>query len=108
MLSADNLAIVAGVLMVAIGFCGCCGAWFSSKFLLVSYLTLIVTIMLLEIAAGTLGYVFRAHIRETLRSELLDGIKFKYDTNDTNGMLSTWDHMQQTFNCCGVDQYQDW
>lgn len=94
--------------MIAIGFCGCCGSWFQSKCLLVSYLSLIVTIMLLEIAAGSLGYVFRAHIRQTLHQELLDGVKIKYNINDTNGMMSTWDTAQISFNCCGVDGYNDW
>ncbi|KAI1297161.1 Tetraspanin-9 [Halotydeus destructor] len=107
-LSADNLAIVAGALMVIIGFFGCCGSWFQSKCLLVTYLSIIVVIMLLQITAGTLGYVFRGHIKATLRRELVDGIKYKYDANDTNGMASTWNKLQETFNCCGVDEYQDW
>lgn len=94
--------------MVLIGFCGCCGSWFQSKCLLVSYLTVIVTIMLLEITAGTLGYFFRQTIKETLHQELIDGIKYRYNTNDTNGMQTTWDQVQRTFNCCGVDHYQDW
>ena len=107
-LSADNLAIGAGALMILIGFCGCCGSWFQSKCLLVSYLAVIVAIMLLEVTAGTLGYFFRAQIRETLHQELVDGIKNKYSENDTFGMHSTWDHVQTHFNCCGVDTYQDW
>ena len=94
--------------MVLIGFCGCCGSWFQSKFLLVSYLTVIVTIMLLEVTAGTLGYFFRQTIKDTLHQELIDGIKFRYDVNDTNGLQTTWDHFQRAFNCCGVDSYQDW
>ena len=94
--------------MVLIGFCGCCGSWFQSKCLLVSYLTVIVTIMLLEITAGTLGYFFRQTIKETLHQELIDGIKFRYNVNDTNGMQTTWDQVQRAFNCCGVDSYQDW
>lgn len=102
------MAIAAGVLMVLIGFCGCCGSWFQSKCLLISYLTVIVTIMVLEITAGTLGYVFRHTIKETLHGELMDGIKGRYSDNDTNGMKVTWDQVQSSFNCCGVDHYQDW
>lgn len=108
-LSTDNLAIVSGALMLLIAFCGCCGSWFQSKCLLVSYLSVIVLIMLLEITAGVLGYVFRQEIKATLHSELMDGIKFKYDPNNTtNGISVTWDHVQRAFNCCGVDHYQDW
>ena len=107
-LSADNLAIASGALMVLIGFCGCCGSWFQSKCLLISYLTVIVTIMLLEITAGALGYFFRHSIRDTLHTELMDGLKYRYSLNDTNGMKVTWDQVQRTFNCCGVDNYEDW
>jgi tetraspanin-9 len=102
------MAIAAGVLMILIGFCGCCGSWFQSKFLLISYLTVIVTIMVLEITAGTLGYFFRHTIRDTLHTELIEGIRFRYSENDTNGMKVTWDQVQNAFNCCGVDHYQDW
>lgn len=94
--------------MLFIGFCGCCGSWFQSKCLLISYLTVIIAIMILEITAGTLGYFFRHTIKETLRQELLDGVKYKYSLNDTNGIASTWNQVQNTFNCCGVDHYQDW
>ena len=107
-LSADNLAIASGVLMLFIGFCGCCGSWFQSKCLLISYLTVIIAIMILEITAGTLGYFFRHNIKETLHQELLDGVKNKYFLNNTNGIASTWNQVQESFNCCGVDHYQDW
>ena len=107
-LSADNLAIVSGALMILIAFCGCCGSWFQSKCLLISYLTVIVAIMVLEITAGTLGYFFRHTIKDTLHMELADGLKFRYSINDTNGMVVTWDQVQTTFNCCGVDSYRDW
>ena len=33
---------------------GCCGSWFESKFLLHSYLILILVVMILEILAGNL------------------------------------------------------
>ena len=43
---------------------------------------------------GTLGYFFRQTIKETLHQELIDGIKFRYNVNDTNGMQTTWDQVQ--------------
>ena len=108
LLSADRLAIVSGVLIFLISFCGCCGAWLQKKYLLISYLTLITLIMVLEIAAGTLGYFYRHEIKETLHQELMLGIKTKYSLDDANGLASTWNKIQVSFNCCGVDHYQDW
>jgi hypothetical protein len=108
LLSADNLSIFAGVLMLGIGFCGCCGAWFQNKCLLGTYLTAIVAVMLLEVAAGTLGFVFRSGIKSTLRQELMAGVRERYALDDNNGLLSTWDQIQVKFNCCGVDEHSDW
>lgn len=107
-LSADNLAIIAGCLTFLIAFCGCCGAWFQSKCLLTTYLVMIVIVMLLEITAGTLSFAFRRQLGDTLRKELLDGIRDRYEVNDTNGMVTTWDAIQEQFNCCGVNNYTDW
>lgn len=64
--------------------------------------------MVLEIAAGTLGYFYRHEIKETLHQELMNGIKTKYSLDDANGLASTWNKIQVSFNCCGVDHYQDW
>ena len=107
-LSADNLAIIAGATTFVIAFCGCCGAWFQSKCLLTTYLVSIVLVMILEIGAGTLAFTFRRTFSETLKQELLDGIEKRYLLNDSNGMKATWDQIQTRFDCCGVNNYTDW
>ncbi|XP_054153087.1 tetraspanin-9-like [Oppia nitens] len=107
-LSADNLAIIVGCLTFFVAFCGCCGSWFQNKCLLTTYLVSIVVLMILEISVGTLSFAFRRQLTNTLREELLDGIRNKYVLNDTKGILETWDQIQVNFNCCGVNNYTDW
>lgn len=58
-----------------IAFLGCCGSWFESKFLLHSYLILILVVMILEILTGSFGYFYRLTVHKQLKYELLQGIK---------------------------------
>lgn len=107
-LSADNLAILVGGVTFVVAFCGCCGSWFQSKFLLVVYLSSIILIMVAEVIVGVACFLFQTQISSTLQSELLSGIHNRYLLNDTNGIQSTWDHIQNRFHCCGVNNYTDW
>ena len=64
--------------------------------------------MVVEIILGIICFAFQAQISQTLQSELLNGIEQRYHLNDSNGIKSTWDHIQQNFHCCGVNNYTDW
>ncbi|RWS25080.1 tetraspanin-9-like protein [Leptotrombidium deliense] len=92
---------------ILIAFCGCCGAWFQSKCLLGTFLGFMVIVLLLQIIAGILGFVFRQSIRDTLKEELIDGIKSHYN-NESNGLVTAWDQVQGSLHCCGVNSYKDW
>lgn len=107
-LSADNLAIFIGSLTFIVAFCGCCGSWFQNKYLLILYLGSIIFIMIVEIILGIVCFTFQTQISQTLQSELLDGIGQRYFLNDSNGIKSTWDHIQTNFHCCGVNNHTDW
>ncbi|OTF82434.1 Tetraspanin-like protein [Euroglyphus maynei] len=108
LLSADNLALFIGAITFLVAFCGCCGSWFQSKCLLVVYLSSIIFIMIVEILVGLICFIFQSQLSQTLQSELLSGIQERYSFNDTNGIQSTWDHIQSNFHCCGVNNYTDW
>lgn len=107
-LSADSLCIAAGIVTFMIGFFGCCGSWFQSKCLLRTYFTLVIIIFILEFTAGTLGFVYRRQVGETLREELKVTIEERYTINNGNGLNEVWDHLQTNFECCGVISYHDW
>lgn len=64
--------------------------------------------MVLEVSIAILIYIGRETIRSTLRDELLNGIKYKYDVNNTDGMVTFWDTIQSKLDCCGVDSQKDW
>ncbi|XP_077561160.1 tetraspanin 5D isoform X3 [Haemaphysalis longicornis] len=107
-LSADGLCLTAGAVTFLVAFLGCCGAWFQSRCLLATYFVLVILIFLLEFAAGTLGFVYRRHIGQSLVEEMKAGIELKYDPDGDNGLAELWDHIHTKFECCGVRSYRDW
>jgi len=109
-LSATVLCISAGVLILIIGFFGCCGAIMENQCMLLTYFVLVVVIFLLEIVSSILAFVYRSEIEHAVRKELLDGIKLNYPQGDEEeeGLKKGWSVVQSHLQCCGVDNYTDW
>ncbi|XP_011702924.1 PREDICTED: tetraspanin-9 isoform X1 [Wasmannia auropunctata] len=107
--SADSLLLAAGCVTFVIAFFGCCGAWFQSRCMLITYFSLVILMFLAEFMLGTLAFVFREHLARSLKEELLYGIEKHYNVTREPGTLSAmWDHIHTEFHCCGVRDYTDW
>ncbi|KAG1707008.1 Tetraspanin-9 [Nymphon striatum] len=104
--SADSLCMALGIFIFIVGFFGCCGSWFHSKCLLVTYFFCVVLIFIAELLAGTFGFIYRAEIGGVVKDELKMGIKEKY--NGTSKLVDVWRHIQLEFKCCGVSSFKDW
>ncbi|GFN86791.1 tetraspanin [Plakobranchus ocellatus] len=122
-LSSSSLGIIAGILVLAVGFLGCCGAFFENQCLLIGYFVLVLLVFALEVTAGTLGFVYKGKVREIVRSELTGGIRHDYLTvvqlnaqilnsthydPDAEGWSTKLDSLQRDLKCCGADNYTDW
>lgn len=112
-LSADSLFIAVGVLSLVVSFFGCCGSWFQSRCLLITYFILIVLLFLSEFLIGSIAFLFRGGLGRTLANELRFGIEKHYNASDRGGLAapsvaSIWDSVQQSMECCGVTSYEDW
>lgn len=112
-LSADSLFIAIGVSGFVVSFFGCCGSWFQSRCLLITYFVLIVFLFLSEFLIGSIAFLFRGGLSRTLANELRFGIERHYNASDRGGLAAPsvaaiWDTMQQSFECCGVTSYEDW
>ncbi|XP_013062797.2 tetraspanin-4-like isoform X1 [Biomphalaria glabrata] len=122
-LSASSLCIISSVIILIIGFMGCCGAFLENQCLLIGYFILVLLVFALEITAGSLGFVMKDKIRDVIYKELASGIKYDYRTEvqlndqsknnsfydrDARGWSTSLDTLQRDLQCCGVDNHTDW
>jgi hypothetical protein len=111
-LSATVLCISVGVLILIIGFFGCCGAIMENQCMLLTYFILVIIVFLVEIIASILAFVYRDEIERQVSKELTDGIKQKWVPSNSGqgeeGLTEGWAHAQKSLHCCGVHSYADW
>ncbi|CAH1772214.1 unnamed protein product [Owenia fusiformis] len=101
--------IAGGGLVFIIGFLGCCGAWKEVRVFLIVYAIMVLLILLAEIGAGVVAFLFRDKAITELKSFLNETIVYKYE-----GQLTTsepfslaWDLAHVTFDCCGINNSTD-
>uniref|UniRef100_A0A146LC50 Tetraspanin n=1 Tax=Lygus hesperus TaxID=30085 RepID=A0A146LC50_LYGHE len=107
-MGADIVFIVIGAVTVLVTFFACCGSWFQSRCMLITYFSLVIFMFLMEFAMATLAFVYRERITELLKDELREGIEHHYSNTTDNGLSMIWTHTQQQFQCCGIDRPEDW
>ncbi|XP_041648102.1 tetraspanin-33 [Cheilinus undulatus] len=99
------LLIVVGSLMFLITFLGCLGALRNITCLLKTFLGILTVILLLQIAAGVVGYLFTDMVMERTEKLMMKAIdRYREDPDLENAI----DFVQKKFQCCGVESYKDW
>ncbi|XP_067246188.1 tetraspanin-9 isoform X2 [Chanodichthys erythropterus] len=81
-LSAANMVIAIGAIVMVTGFLGCLGAIKENKCLLLS-------------------------VSENAKQDLKDGLAL-YNTDNNIGLRNAWNIIQAEWKCCGVTGYTDW
>jgi hypothetical protein len=110
------LAIVIGVSIFVLGFCGCCGAINESLCLLKTYIVLLTIFLALSI---TLGIILAAK-RDSIPGSLLDDLKEKIEIYPPPSVGTPEmskkeriakdfvDSIHHSFNCCGLEGDKEW
>ncbi|XP_060039799.1 tetraspanin-4 isoform X1 [Erinaceus europaeus] len=106
-LSAANLLMVTGALVMAIGFVGCVGAIQEHKCLLLSFFLLLLLVFLLEATATILFFTYTEQIDRYAQQDLKQGLHL-YGSAGNVGLTNAWSIIQTDFRCCGVSNYTDW
>jgi len=112
--SATALCIAAGILILIVGFFGCCGSIMESKCLLMTYFVVIVVIFILEVVGCVLAFIYAGQIEEVIGQELYVGIREQYPAQSEtsqykNDFKNVWSAVQgKIFKCCGVYNHTDW
>ncbi|XP_076583147.1 tetraspanin-33 isoform X2 [Chaetodon auriga] len=99
------LLIIVGSVMFLITFLGCFGALRNATCLLKMFLGILVTVLLLQIAAGVVGYLFTDMVMERTEKLMMKAIVLYREDQDLENAI---DFIQKKFQCCGVESYKDW
>lgn len=110
--SGAAIIIAAGCITTIITCVGILGGIFLSRVLLGIYLVAVVLIIVLEIVAGILGFVFRGRVTDQATNIARDALDKYYPRNETDlvdpVINAAIDEIQQDFKCCGWDGPGDW
>ncbi|XP_051885780.1 tetraspanin-9 isoform X2 [Pristis pectinata] len=106
-LSAANLVIAIGTIVMVVGFLGCLGAIKENKCLLLSFFVILLTIFLMELILVILFFVYKTEVAEYAREDLKTGLSL-YGTEGNIGLTNAWNIIQTEYECCGVDNSTDW
>jgi len=90
--------LVVGSIITVISFFGCCGAMKESACLLNTFAVLLLLIVLAEVGVAITALVLRSNIKDSMTNSIAT-----YVPGD-----NTWDNLQDTLRCCGVDGASDW
>ena len=106
-LTTDPAAILLGIgiVMFVISFAGCLGALRENICLLRFYSFMLGFMLLLEITAAILGYVYSQKVKTEMDSAFTKMIENYLDDPDLQLIMDT---VQKELKCCGSEKYSDW
>lgn len=98
--------IVAGAVTFVIGFTGCVGALRENTRLLSAYAVFLAILLLLELTAGILGFIFKDWIKQQATGGFQAFIVHYRDDPDQQNLI---DWIQEGWlQCCGIEGPKDW
>ncbi|XP_006794142.1 CD63 antigen [Neolamprologus brichardi] len=104
--AAPIILIGVGVVIFFISFFGCCGAFKENHCMVATFAVLLSLIVIVEIAAAIVGYVFRNKLSTIVHDSFTDMIS-KYEKGAPE-FRETVDNLQHNLKCCGVNSSSDW
>nr|XP_025138825.1 tetraspanin-9 [Bubalus bubalis] len=114
-LSAANLVIAIGTIVMVTGFLGCLGAIKENRCLLLSFFIVLLIILLAELILIILFFVYMDKVNENAKKDLKEGLLL-YNSENNVGLKNAWNIIQAEVRagggdrctCCGVTDYRDW
>uniref|UniRef100_A0AC11BHI1 Tetraspanin 9 n=1 Tax=Ovis aries TaxID=9940 RepID=A0AC11BHI1_SHEEP len=106
-LSAANLVIAIGTIVMVTGFLGCLGAIKENRCLLLSFFIVLLIILLAELILIILFFVYMDKVNENAKKDLKEGLLL-YNSENNVGLKNAWNIIQAEMHCCGVTDYRDW
>ncbi|XP_039622503.1 tetraspanin-33 isoform X1 [Polypterus senegalus] len=99
------MLIVIGSLMFVITFFGCLGALRDTSILLKIFAGIMAVVLILQITAAVLGFIFSDLVMERSEALVKRGISTYRNDLDLDNLI---DFIQKKFQCCGSKSLRDW
>uniref|UniRef100_K7FVX8 Tetraspanin n=1 Tax=Pelodiscus sinensis TaxID=13735 RepID=K7FVX8_PELSI len=99
------ILLTVGILIFGITFVGCTGALRDLPVLLKIFAWILLIILILQIVAAVLGFLFSGRVLEKATFVMGKAISAYRDDLDLQNLI---DYIQKKFECCGVHSYKDW
>jgi len=103
--AAPLVIIVAGVVIFLVSFFGCCGAWKENYCMVMTFASLMVLLLILQLSAAIAGFVMRSKVRSIIQEPLKQALK---SYNNGTEYKNVFDAIQTNLKCCGVENRADW
>ncbi|XP_046355525.2 tetraspanin-18-like isoform X1 [Haliotis rufescens] len=99
--------IMAGVAVVLLAFCGCCGAIRQNRSVLSGFGSVLLIVSILLCVVSGIWFTYRHMLIPYFMDFMHNGLKNQYgmdtESNPENSVVtSLWDLVQQELNCCGI------
>lgn len=99
--------IAIGVIVMVLGFFGCCGAAQESVGCLTVYVVLVMLMILLEIGGGIYAGVAKEDFKVRLKEIAKTSLTYYKDEKSTDALTLAWNYVFAEFECCGIDSAYD-
>merc|ERR1712117_716306 len=74
-----------------------------------TFATLVTLMLLIEVGLTAVILIYKSETRDEVIKQMKNGLAY-YNAEDGShhGVTLTWDAMQETYHCCGIEQPSDW
>ncbi|XP_063252535.1 tetraspanin-8 [Prinia subflava] len=105
-----NLLIAVGAIIMVLGFLGCCGAAKESRCMLMLFFIALLLILILQIAGGILGAVYKPQVEEAFNLTLSASVNaLQSTTGEYKEYQEEFQKLQEKEKCCGLlNGPEDW
>jgi len=106
-INSATIFIIIGVIITIISFFGCCGAIMENPCMMYTFATLVTLMLLIEVGLTVVILIYKNDARDEVIQQMKNGLA-NYNTDSHHGVTLTWDAMQETYQCCGIEHPRDW
>jgi len=106
-INSATIFIIIGVIITIVSFFGCCGAIMENSCMMYTFASLVALLLLIEVGLTVVILIYKGDAQNEVAKQMKKGLE-NYNTTVAHGVTLTWDAMQETYQCCGVDKPSDW